>query len=420
MSNGALDPEPEAVPSLFSSLGYPGSKRYFLGLALSMVGTWMQSIALAWLVVKVLNGSGRELGLVSVFQFGPILALGMYAGALSDRFDKRTLMFITQFFMGSAALLLAFIDFTNRESMSAVYLLSAVSGLASAFDTPVRRAMIGDLVPKEALPNAMSINTGVMTSTRVLGMAIGGYVVRYAGTEWCFLINGISYVAMMIALVGLSNRRHATLSSSTESGVLVALRVVWRLPELRLVIIATAITATLTFNYQTTFPLMVKQVFHYDADSLGALFAVTSAGTLAGAMASAKRPRPTLGWFTIGIAMMGVGAGFLSIAGSFAWGLVAAFPLGVGGGLFMAQMSGLLTSQTEPSMRGRVLALQTVVFLGSTPIGGPIVGAISDEYGARWASAVGGIAALAAAMYAWSAHRRLGTRGLHQPALLPD
>jgi MFS family permease len=410
----------ESAPTLFASLKYPGSKRYFGGLALSMVGTWMQSIALAWLVVKVLKGGGRELGLVSVFQFGPMLVLGMYAGSLSDRFDKRVLMLITQLLMGSAALALFYVDLTNRESMGVIYALSGLSGLASAFDTPVRRSLIGDLVPKEALPNAMSLNTGVMTSTRVLGMAIGGYVVRFAGTEWCFLANGVSYLAMLIALTGLSQRTHATTASPDDGGVRGALVHVWRSRELRLVMIATAVVATVTFNYQTTFPLMIKNVFHGGADSLGTLFAVTSLGSFLGALTSAKRRRPSIAWFLLGVAVMGVGAAGVSIAGSLFWGVVASLPMGVGGGLLMAQMSGLLTSNSQPTMRGRVLALQSVIFLGSTPIGGPIVGAIADGAGARWASGAGAIAAAITAVGGWFAYRRLVSDRSYRSALIPE
>ena len=396
---------------LFSSLRYPGAKRYFAGLAASMIGTWMQSIALSWLIVKVLDGGGRELGLVTVFQFGPMLLLGLYAGGLSDRLDKRKLMLCTQFSMGTAALMLAFVDFTGRESLTFVYLLSAVSGLASAFDTPVRRSMIGDLVPKDAVPNAMSLNTGVMTSTRVLGMAVGGYVVRFAGTEWCFLINGLSYVAMMLAVYGLEHRTHATRAGASDGGVRTAIQHVWRTPELRLVMAATAVAATLTFNYQTTFPLLIKDVFHNDADSLGGLFAVTGAGSFLGALVSARRREPSVEVFLCGVAVMGIGALLLSTAGTYGVGLVMALPLGVGGGLLMSQMSGLLTSRSASSMRGRVLALQSVVFLGSTPIGGPIVGAIADHAGARWASAAGGFGALLAAgvgIAAWQHLRRSG------------
>ncbi len=407
-------------PGLFNSLRYPGAKRYFAGLAASMVGTWMQSIALSWMIVKVLGGGGRELGLVTVFQFGPMLVLGLYAGGLSDRMDKRKLMFVTQFFMGGAALLLAFVDFTGRESLGLVYALSAVSGLASAFDTPVRRSMIGDIVPKAAVPNAMSLNTGVMTSTRVLGMAVGGYVVRYAGTEWCFLINGVSYLAMMFALYGLGHRSHATRASAADGGVRSALVHVWRNPELRLVMVATSVVATLTFNYQTTFPLLVKNVFDHGADSLGSMFAMTGAGSFLGALFSARRRQPSVGVFLCGVALMGAGACLLSVAGSYAVGLAMALPLGIGGGLLMSQMSGLLTSRSASSMRGRVLALQSVVFLGSTPIGGPLVGVIADHAGPRWATATGGIGGLLAAVVGVVVWRQLRVATGRYPFLAAD
>ena len=181
----------EGPGTIFESLRYPGAKRYFAGLTLSMVGTWMQSIAMSWLIVNRLHGGGHELGLLSIFQFTPMLLLGAWAGALSDRVDKRRVMVVTQTLLGLAALSLAVLDFTDRATLPAVLVVAAISGLASAFDTPVRRAMVGDLVPKSALPNAMSLNTGVITSSRVFGMALGGFVTRFAGTGYCFLVNGL-------------------------------------------------------------------------------------------------------------------------------------------------------------------------------------------------------------------------------------
>ena len=223
----------QARPELFSSLRYPGATRYFLGLALSMLGTWMQSIALSWLFVHELGAKGTLLGLLGVVQFGPTLVLGAWAGALADRMDKRRLLLITQVAMACTALTLAAIDFTNRESIGAVLVISGIGGVASAFDTPVRRSIIGDLVPKSALPNAMSLNTGVITSSRVLGMAMGGFVTKFAGTSWCFLANGLSYLAMLVALRAMTNRRHASSPPTGRGGARDAVRHVWETPMLR-------------------------------------------------------------------------------------------------------------------------------------------------------------------------------------------
>ncbi len=388
--------ELEARPQLFASLRYPGAGRYFLGLALSMLGTWMQSIALSWLFVHELGARGMLLGLLGVVQFGPTLVLGAWAGALADRMDKRRLMLMTQVAMASTALALAAIDFTNRESIAAVLVISGIGGLASAFDTPVRRSIIGDLVPKSALPNAMSLNTGVITSSRVLGMAIGGFVTKFAGTSWCFLANGLSYLAMIVALRAMTNRRHASAPPTSRGGARDAVRHVWETPMLRVAMLATTVVATFAFNYQVTFPLLIADVFGREADGLGALFAITSIGSFAGALTSARRRAPSLRLFLFACMGMGVAAIGVAVSPGFVVANGCCVPMGYFGGLLMSQLSGMLTAHSDSSMRSRVLALQSVVFLGSTPIGGPIIGFIADHFGARWSIASGGLAASAA------------------------
>lgn len=379
---------------LFRSLRYPGAKRYFAGLAASMSGTWMQSIALSWLVVKDLGGGGGTLALLQVFQFAPMLVLGAWAGALSDRMDKRRLMLATQTAMGGSAIALAVLDFTGRATLHPVLLLAGVAGLAQAFDTPVRRAMVGDLVPPEAVPNAMSLNTGVITSSRVLGMAVGGYVTRYWGTEWCFLANGISYLAMIFAIFSMVERAHATRSTGEEGSARDGLRHVWRSPVLRPMTIGLTIVATLTYNYTLTFPLIVKEVFGRDADGLGTIMAFVSVGSFAGAMVSAKRRQPSLRVFFGASLGMGLTAGAGAAAPSYVLCVAAMVPMGVCAGLLMAQSSGLFTWFSPSTMRGRVLALQSVVFIGSTPIGAPLIGAVADHVGPRWGLGVGAVAAV--------------------------
>jgi MFS family permease len=392
--------------STFMSLRHPGTKPYFAGLTFSMVGTWMQSIGLSWLVAKKLGGDGRELALLSVAQFAPMLVFGAWAGAIADRVDKRRVMIVTQFFLLLSAFALAWLDFSGRATVMGVLALSVVAGVASAFDTPIRRALIGDLVPKSALPNAMALNTGVITSSRVLGMTLGGFVTKFAGTGWCFALNGASYLAMMFALTTLHSRAHRSKPASSDSGVLDAIRHVWRVPILRIAMIATAVAATFTFNFGLTFPLMIKHVFHREADALGWLLAFTSVGSFSGAMISARRKQPRLLLFLFGCALMGLSAIAVGAAPSFYLCALASVPMGLGGGLLMSQQTGLIAALTPSNMRGRVLALQSVVFLGSTPIGGPIIGWVSDRFGARWGFSVGGVAAVATALFGYAATAR--------------
>lgn len=394
----------------FLSLGFPGTKTYFGGLTLSMVGTWMQSIALSWLVAKKLGGDGRELSLLLVAQFVPILVFGAWAGSIADRVDKRKLMTVTQTAMLLTAFALAVLDFSGRATIGGVLVISSFAGLASAFDTPTRRALIGDLVPRHALPNAMALNTGVITSSRVVGMAIGGFVTRFAGTGWCFVANGLSYLAMMFALTGLRSRQHRSKPASSESGVRDAIKHVWRVPSLRIAMLATAVTATFAFNFNLTFPLMIKHVFNRDADALGWLLAATSVGSFSGAVISARRKEPKLELFVTGCVIMGLSACAVGASSSFYVCALASLPMGLGGGLLMSQQTGLIAALTPSSMRGRVLALQSVVFLGSTPIGAPVIGAVSDAFGARWGFGLGGIAALSAGAAGFLAASRLRHR----------
>jgi MFS family permease len=389
--------------SLFSSLRYPGTKLYFGGLVVSMCGAWMQSMALSWLILKQLDGGGKELGLQQLFQFLPMALIGAWAGSLADRIDKRRLMVGTQIALGAAALALAWLDLTGHATLPLVLALSALSGVASAFDTPVRRSLIGDLVPAEALPNAMSLNTGVMTSSRVIGMALGGYLSKYFGTGWCFLLNGVSYLAMLAALAGLRTRAHQTPPSRSGDGVLGALRHVWNTPALRVTMLVTAVIATFTFNYGLTIPLMIEKVFGRDSDSLGNIMAVVSIGSFLGALTSARRNHPSVRVLMAAGAVMGLSTVALSRSTGMLTACMVAVPMGYGGGLLMSQLSGLLTSLSPATMRGRVLALQSVVFIGSTPFGGPLIGWIADRSGPRWGVAIGGYAAIVAVAIALAA-----------------
>jgi MFS family permease len=400
--------------ALFESLRYPGAKSYFAGLLASMAGTWMQSVALSWLVIKVLHGSGKELGYLGIAQFLPMLVLGSWAGALSDRLDKRRVMLVTQTILATAAATLGILTISHHVTLVRLLMISALAGLANAFDTPVRRAMVGDLVPKAVVPNAMSLNTSVITSSRFFGMMIGGFFTKWFGPGPCFLINAASYLAMIAAIASLRIRQHATLATE-NGGVWHAFRHIVKTPVLLIAMSATAVVATITFNYTLTYPLMIDRVFHADAGVLGIVMAVSSIGSFVGSLLSARRRSPSLLVFLSSCMVMGFSGLAVGFAPSLFWLTAFSMPLAGGGGLLMAQLSGLLTSLSPSVMRGRVLAFQSVVFIGSTPIGGPIVGYIADSHGARWGMASGGIAALIAGAvgFTWMS----ASIGRHRPTL---
>jgi MFS family permease len=382
--------------STFRSLRHRNARLYFLGLIVSNAGTWLQSTAQAWLVLK-LSDSGTALGIVIACQFLPMLLLGPWAGVLADRRNKRRLVFATQAAAGVQALLLGFLDLTGHVSLPVVYVLALALGVISAIDNPSRRSFISELVAPDELPNAMSLNTAVMTGSRVVGPAIAGLMIAAVGTGWCFVVNGITFVAVLLALVAMDGAQihRATPTPRAKGQVREGMRYAWANRTLRVSFVVLIVVSTIAFNYSVTIPMLVRSVFAGGPGIFGALLAVTSVGSLVGSLFTASRHHVGVPYLLASVFVL---SGFMT-AMAFSPTLWLAFalsvPMGAGGAAFISASSGIVLTHSQPEMRGRLLALQATAFLGSTPIGSPFVGWFGDEFGARWGLAIGGLLSLA-------------------------
>ena len=399
-----------ATNDTFRSLGIRNFRLFFSGQLVSQIGNWLTLIAQTLLVLK-LTDSGIALGLLAVAQFGPVLLFGAFAGLIADRSDKRKLLLVVQTFAMGQSFALAALAFMDRPPVWAIYVIASFGGLATAFDNPTRRSFVVELVPEEEITNAVSLNSALMTGSRIIGPALGGLLVSTVGFGWAFLADGISYLAVIAGLrmIDPTQVRKPPLIARGKGQIREGLRYAMSVTELRVPLIMMAIIGTFAFNFSTVLPLFAVRDLAGNDLTFSLLMSVVSMGSLIGALASARRK--DVGVRVVGLAAtaFGLSIGLLAVApnqpSAFAVGMV----LGLTSITFMTTCTAIVQLRADPMMRGRVLALQAIVFLGSTPIGGPIVGAISEHWGARWGLAVGAVAPLGAGLYGLTAVRR-GTR----------
>ncbi len=389
-----------ATRETFASFRIRNFRLFFMGQGISQIGNWLTLIAQTLLVLD-LTGDGVAVGFLAACQFGPVLLLGAWAGLVADRRDKRRLLLIVQVGAMAQSLLLAGLAFMDDPPLAGIYTAAALGGVCMAFDNPARRAFVVEMVPEDLVHNAVSLNSAMMTSSRVIGPALGGLLITTVGYGWAFALDGISYIAVLIGLwlMRTEELRPSTPATRGKGQVREGLRYVRRTPVLFVPLVMMLFVGTLAFNFQVTLPLLVTRTFDRSKVAFTVLFSVISLGSLVGALWTARRR--SIGVADVIRASLGFGLALLALAmaPTVAW----AFPLGLVLGMtsigFLTASTAIVQTEAAPEMRGRVLALQAMVFLGSTPIGGPIVGAIAEYVGPRWAVAVGGLAALAAA--AW-------------------
>ncbi len=399
--------------SPFVSLRHRNARLYFLGLIVSNVGTWLQATATVLLVLR-LSDSGVSLGFVTALQFLPMLLLGPWAGALADRVNRRRMVFATQSAAAVQAVVLGVLDLTGAIGLGAVYGLATVLGVVNALDNPSRRSFISELVEPAELPNAMALNTSVMTGSRIFGPALAALLVGLVGTGWCFIINGVSFAAVLVAIAAMDagQIRRTPPAPRAKGQVREGLREVAADPVLRLVFVALVLVSTFAFNYQVALPLLVRRAFGGGDSSVGLLLAVSSVGSFLGSLVTASRRDATMGYLNLSLAVLGTFMCAAAFAPSLAVAFVLSVPMGAGGAAFISVTSGLLLARARPDMRGRLLALQATAFLGSTPIGGPVVGLVAERFGSRWGLALGGIVTLAVftgTALAWRRLRHVGS-----------
>ncbi len=387
-----------ASAGTFRSLRTRNARLFFGGLLVSNVGTWLQSTAMSILVYR-LTGRATSLGIAIALQFLPMLLLGAWAGAFADRRDKRRLCLITQAGLAVQAVVLAGLDFAGAANVGAIYVLSLVLGVVNAFDNPARRGLVVELVEPADISNAMSLNTAVMTGSRVFGPALAAALVGPFGTAWCFALNAMSFVAVLVSLVLVdpTTLHRSPLAPRGGTPVRDALRFVVRDRQLRRIHVVLIVVSTFAFNYSVSLPKL-SDVRWGDDRWFGWVLSVVSVGSVIGSLYVASRREATPRLFAGSVLLLGAAGPFVAWAPSAPWAFVAAIPLGIGGAGFLASFNGLVQQKAPADMRGRLLALSAVAFLGSTPIGGPVTGVVADRFGAEWSLAYGSVLTLAAAL----------------------
>jgi MFS family permease len=379
----------------FASLRNRNFRIFFTAQIVSVTGTWMQSIAQMWLVLH-LTGSGIALGITAALQFTPILLFGTWGGLLADRLDKRKLLMVTQSAAGIVALVLAGLTLGGVVQLWMVYVLAFSLGIVNVFDNPARQSFVTEMVGKEQITNAVGLNSAVFTLARVIGPAVAGVLIAVVGTGWCFLYNGLSYFPVVFALLLMRpSELHRGLPALRARGQIRAgIRYAWNRPELRLPLLLMLVVGTLAFNFSVLMLLMARFVFNSGASTFGLLMSFMGAGAFVGALVSANRARPTHRLLALaGVAFGGLLIG-AALAPTLSIELLVLLPMGAAMITFQATANSLLQLNSDPAFRGRVMALYVMVFLGTTPIGGPIVGWVAQQFGARVGLGLGGLATI--------------------------
>ena len=391
----------------FASLQVPNYRRYFAGQVVSLSGNWMQTVAEMWLVVQ-LTGSGVAVGLTAALQFLPIMVFGAFGGLLADRLAKRRLLFVTQSLMVLPALALWGLTASGSVEIWMVYALVFTRGAINAVDNPARQSFAIEMVGADRVVNAVALNSVIIHTARIVGPAAAGAVIALVGVATCFLINAFSFAAMLVALRAMDPRALNTPEPAKRAAgqVRSALRHVRRTPNLLIPLGMMALIGTLSFNFQVLLPLLASLTWGGNASLYTALAVAMGIGSVAGALATGARGRTGPRLLVSAAAAFGAAELLVAVAPTVELQLAALVPLGAVSVTFAAGVNSALQLAVEPAMRGRVMALYSVVFLGSTPIGAPLVGWIAEVAGPRASLLLGAAAALAAAAGAHVAFAR--------------
>lgn len=395
------------MASTFRSLRYRNARLFFFGLLLSNIGTWMQFTAVAILVDRI-TGRTTAIGVLTVFQFLPMLVLGAFGGALADQHDRRRLSIITQSGLAAQAVALAVFDVTGTISLGIIYVLTLVLGIVNAFDNPARRGFVTELVPQEDVANAISLNTATMTASRIFGPAIAGLLIGPLGTGWLFTLNALSFLAILgsLFLIDKAALYPAKLAKRGGTPVRDGLRFVRRSTSLFVPFVVFAVVSTFGFNYNVVFPRMARDVWGAEY-WFGYVLTTLSLGSLLGSLLTASRVVVSIRWMALNGFILCVASLGLAWSGSVWLALVLAVPVGLGGAGFVTSMNALTQQECPPDMRARILSLTAVAFLGTYPIGGPITGLVGDYVGLEWSLAFGAVISMVAlgAMVWWALGR---------------
>ncbi|MCW2635600.1 MAG: putative arabinose efflux permease, family [Blastococcus sp.] len=395
----------------FRSLHEPNYRRYFTGQAVSVIGTWMQRVAQDWLVLS-LTGSGVALGISTALQFGPLLVLGLWAGAMVDRLNRRRLIIATQSIQAVLAVTLALITLTETVQLWMVYALALALGIVNAFDTPARQAFVGEMVEPENYVNAQALSSTAHNAGRLVGPAIAGLLIATTNVGVTFAVNALSFIAVLISLLRMDTTtlRPVPVPESTKGRAREGLRYVLGAPDLRATLILIGVIALFAQNFRVVLPLLAQDTFASGAEGYGYLMAALGLGAVFGALFSASRETATPWGLLLSCLAFGAINLVAAAAPTLTTAYVAMAAIGFANIIVNTLGRTVLQLGSDPSMHGRVLALHGLVFLGSTPLGGPLLGWICETFGARSGFLVAGGATLLAGLALMPRLRRLRRR----------
>jgi len=371
---------------------------FFTGQLVSLAGTWMQNVALAWLVIE-LSGSPLAIGALAFWRFVPFTIFGLVAGVVADRIESRKLVMATQAAAMAVSIALAVVTLTDTATLPLVYVLAALGGIALAFDAPGRQSLTFQMVGPRELPNAVALNSGLFNGSRVIGPAIAGLVIAAVGTGICFVLNAVSFLAVLSALAIVRAEELYPVAKDRSATIVGGLRraasFAWNDPQLRLILSVVTVVSTVGFNFHVLVPLLAADTLHVGPEGFGLLSATFGLGALVGALATASLRQASWRMFSIGTASFGVLVLLLApVQNAYLAGLVL-FGIGISFTLFTANANSLVQLTAPDHLRGRLIGLYLFAFLGLAPIGGLFAGWLADVGGTSLAFAVAGLTALA-------------------------
>ncbi|RZS41002.1 putative MFS family arabinose efflux permease [Herbihabitans rhizosphaerae] len=399
-----MDDPPEGKRGTFVALRIRNYRLFASGQVISNVGTWMQRIAQDWLVLVLTGNDPVALGIATMLQFAPTLFFSLWAGVLADRMNKRKLLIGVLAGMASTALVLGLLDVTGVVVLWHVYALCLALGVFSAFEVPVRQSFVAEMVGRDMVPNAIAINSTTFNLARVVGPAVAGVMITWVGTGWVFLVNAISTCAVIAMLARMDpHKLHRTPAVPRQRGQLrEGLRYVRHRTDILVVIVLVFFVSTFGITFFASLPIAAATVFHRDAAGYGLLSTMLAVGTLAGALLAVRRSargRPRLRVLLGSAIAFGVLEIIAGLMGSYLAFAIALVPMGFAVMTFMTTANSTVQLAASPEMRGRVMGLYMLVFLGGNPIGGPTIGWLAAAFGGRAPFIVGGaLAATAAAL----------------------
>lgn len=391
----------------FASLGVRNFRLFMSGQVISMCGTWMQTIGLSWLVLT-LTHSGTQLGAIVAAQFLPILLFGAWGGLVADRFNKRRLLLVTQSLMGLLALILGMLVLTHTIQLWMVYVLATLLGLVTVVDSPTRQSFVIEMVGPENVRNAVTLNSTMVNTARVIGPSIAGILIATVGVGACFVINGASYLAVLIALKLMNETKlfRAAPAVKAAGQIKDGLKYVWSEPKLKATLIMMFIIGTFAYEFPVIFPLFATVTLHGNATTYSSMMVATGIGAITGGLYTASHSETREKQLLLTAATFGLSIIAASLMPVYYSVLVLLVVVGALSVLFIALANTTLQLSAEPSMRGRVMALWSIAFQGTTPIGGPLIGYLSDKTNPRIGLAAGGVSCLFAATIGWLVFRR--------------